>query len=125
MPILDITSASQAMVTHFPISHELLSWIYIGATLLLVHMYFIQAWQYFTGKKGAGDFHFGAKLWQLAMRAVGLIYALNINDGSVFAVIMLDMIGRASEIVAAWRAHWQQRRLECAGQEAAATPLAG
>ena len=112
MPILDITAVSTAIVTHFPVSHEVLSWIYIGATLLLVQMYFVQAWQYFTGKKGAGDFHFGAKMWQLAMRTVGLFYALNINDGSLFAVIMLDMFGRASEILSAWRARWHQRRLE-------------
>ena len=43
------------------------------------------------------------------MRAVGLFYALHINDGSVFAVIMLDMLGRACEIIAALRANWHQR----------------
>lgn len=75
MSILDLTFISRATITHFPVSHELLSWLYIGATLLLVQMYFVQAYQYSTGKKGAGDFHFGAKLFQLLMRSAGLVYA--------------------------------------------------
>lgn len=124
MSILDVSSISTVIVSHLPISHEVLSWIYIAATMLLVQMYFVQAYQYLAGKKGAGDFHFGAKVWQLAMRTVGLFYALYINDGGLFAVITLDMVGRSSEILAALHAnHHHRQRMAATLHQHTATVL--
>lgn len=109
--LLDITVLSQTVKASNLVPISVVAAIYVGCTLAISKLYLIQACKFLRGKNGAGDFCFTSKSGQALLRIAGLVYALYINDGTLFLVIALDFVGRWIEIAAAYLAYRRRTRL--------------
>jgi len=108
--LLDISTLNHFVQDTVRISVPLIATIYVACTLGISKLYLVQAWRFLHGDNGAGDFCFMSKIGQAMLRIAGLVYAMSINDGTVFLVIALDFLGRWIEIASAFIAY---RRSSC------------
>jgi hypothetical protein len=100
--LLDISNLHDAVAhgTHFPIA--IVATIYVACTMVISKLYVVQAMKFLRGENGAGDYCFASKIGQAMLRLAGMVYAIFINDGTVFLVIALDFLGRWIEIASAF-----------------------
>lgn len=100
--LVDISGLHDVVAGHGHVPVAVIATVYVACTMAISKLYVVQAYKFLRGDNGAGDYCFATKIGQALLRLAGLVYAVFINDGTLFLVIAMDFVGRWVEIASAY-----------------------